>query len=199
VNDREIAFCEAYLVCQNATQAALAAGYSESTAVKNGSQFLKREHIQEYLGQLTKKVESRALADATTVINGYAAIANASPLDVLVQNERGLWEGCAPEDLPDAIRPAISKVHIKDVKNRDGDVIRQTYSYELHDRMQALLQLGKHFQVFGDAPPVQNNLNLFANVPQKQLEELAGKFNQLIGSPSQAQGETVDGEVLPND
>lgn len=198
MNQREIDFAEAYLVCQNAKQAALTAGYSKSTAEKNATMILNRDHIQEYLGQLKEKVESRAVANATTVVNNYASIANASPLDCLVQNDRGHWEGCAPEDLPEKVKPAISKVHVRDVRNKDGDIVSQRYTYELHDRMQALLQLGKHFQVFGDAPPVQNQINMFANVPQAQLEELAGKFNAIIAAPKELQGEVIDGQVLSN-
>lgn len=194
MNNREIAFCESYLVKQNSTQAAIDAGYAESTARQNAHSILTRPHIQEYLGRLNEKAESYAVANATTVINGYAAIASASPLDCLRQDADGLWIGRSPEELPEEVRPAIARVHIRDVRNAEGVVVRQTFKYELYDRMAALLQLGKHFQVFGEAP-VHNTLQLnqFSNVSSDKLEALASAMKDAIGAP-----EVIDGQVLSN-
>jgi phage terminase small subunit len=195
MNQREIDFCEAYLVHQNAKQACLDAGYASTTASRMAIRLLKRSTVQEYLGRLTEKVAARAVADATTVVNSYAAIASASPLDCLVQNDStGYWEGCKPEDLPADVRPAIAKVHIRDVKSKNGTVTAQRYSYELHDRMAALLQLGKHFQVFGEAPTVSFQLNQFSNVSSDKLEAIASAFQDAMHTKERE----VDGEVLSN-
>lgn len=191
MNSKEIAFCESYLVNQNSTQAALDAGYAETTAKRNAHKILMKPHVQEYLGRLNEKAESYAIANATTVINGYAAIASASPLDCLRQDVDGLWVGRSPEELPETVRPAIAKVHIVNVKNDKGLVTGQTFKYELYDRMAALLQLGKHFQVFGEAP-VHNTLQLnqFTNVPSSKLEALASAMQDAIGERTP---EVIDG------
>jgi len=114
----------------------------------------------------------------------------------LVQNDStGYWEGCKPEDLPEAVKPAIAKVHIRDVKSKNGTVTAQRYSYELYDRMAALLQLGKHFQVFGETPIVSFQLNQFSNVSSDKLEAIASAFKDAMHTDEERE---ISGEVLSN-
>jgi phage terminase small subunit len=67
LNDREKAFCRVYVRNQNATAAALEAGYSKATAHVQGSRLLQRPEIQEEIKRLEAKSNEtveRLLKDA---------------------------------------------------------------------------------------------------------------------------------------
>jgi phage terminase small subunit len=176
---KELAFCEGYVRTRNANQSALDAGYSWKTARALAHTLLRKPHIKEYISQLTQKVATVAVADATTVVNGYAQIAFATPFDVLEPDEKGLWKGMAPDQLPSHIKPAIKKVHVKNLKNKDGTT-RQEFRYELYDKMDALDKLGKHFDVFGEKAPSTVNFNQYAQIPTDKLEKLQSAFRDVI-------------------
>lgn len=196
---KEFLFCDAYIRERNAKAAAIEAGYSPKTASHEGHKVLRRPHIQDYLKNLTQKVSQVAIADATTVVNGYAQIAFATPFDVLEPDENGLWKGRPPEELPDHIKPAIAKVHIKEVKNKDG-TIRQEFKYELYDKMQALDKLGKHFDVFGEKPAATFNFNQYQDIPTDKLMKLQSAFRDVIEGEYAPVSDTVPAlSVQPSD
>lgn len=56
MNQRQRAFCEAYLASGNATEAAKAAKYSERTAYAQGQRMLKNVEVQEYLEQRNAEI-----------------------------------------------------------------------------------------------------------------------------------------------
>lgn len=52
LTDKQIRFCQEYVIDLNATQSAIRAGYSEKTAGQIGEQNLKKLEIQEYISEL---------------------------------------------------------------------------------------------------------------------------------------------------
>lgn len=181
---KELLFCEAYLRLRDQKKAAEEAGYSSTTAAKMAGDILRRPHVKAYINQLTKKVTQVAVADATTVINSYAAIAFASPFDCLTYDEEtGLWEGLPPDQIPDAVKPAIKDVRIVEVKPKGakrGEPGRQVFKYELYDKMNALERLGKHFHVFDESPSTVINLNQYSNIPTEKLQKLEEAFKDVL-------------------
>ena len=59
---KEQLFCDEFLKSQDLTKAALAAGYSKSTAKKMGSQLYKRQPVQDYLQTISKTIERETIA-----------------------------------------------------------------------------------------------------------------------------------------
>lgn len=59
VKQRRTRFIKEYLIDQNATRAAKAAGYSEKTAVVQGSRLLRDVHISDAIEQANSKVNNR--------------------------------------------------------------------------------------------------------------------------------------------
>lgn len=57
LTQKQIKFCEEYVLLRNATQAALKAGYSENSAYAIGCENLKKLEIKEYIASLRKEVE----------------------------------------------------------------------------------------------------------------------------------------------
>ena len=56
---KQLAFCRAYIVSNNATQAAIEAGYSEKTAKDIGCQNLKRDRVQDAMAVFRADVAER--------------------------------------------------------------------------------------------------------------------------------------------
>lgn len=56
---KQMAFCRAYIVSNNATQAAIEAGYSEKTAKDIGCQNLKRDRVQDAMAVFRADVAER--------------------------------------------------------------------------------------------------------------------------------------------
>lgn len=63
-------FIDEYLVDFNATQAAIKAGYSESTAYSIGNENLKKPDIKAEIERRVAKLEEKALITKEMVING---------------------------------------------------------------------------------------------------------------------------------
>jgi len=58
LTEKQKKFCKEYVLCLNATKAALNAGYSEKTAYAIGNENLKKLEIKEYIAQLRKDEEA---------------------------------------------------------------------------------------------------------------------------------------------
>lgn len=198
MNRRELAFCAAYAKTRSPTKAAEMAGYSQPR--HNGPRLLNRPHIQEYLNRLGEKVQDHIALDAAEVVNQIGAVAMTNATEFWKQAEDGLWVGLSPSELNDRQRVAVKKVHVRTTKQKyvddDGEVrerMVQEFKYDLYDKSDALVQLGKHFEIFGSDGEESSKGNRFRNLPAGQLERLGALLEQGLN------GETVDGAVLSDD
>jgi phage terminase small subunit len=57
---KQRAFCEFYVVCGNATEAALRAGYSSKTAAQQGAENLRKPYIARYIATHAKSLLARS-------------------------------------------------------------------------------------------------------------------------------------------
>lgn len=73
MNQRKRAFCEAYLVGGNATQAAISAGYSPKTARSQGQRLLTFVDVQEYLYQRNQEISEANTAQMEEVRQFWTA------------------------------------------------------------------------------------------------------------------------------
>ena len=64
---KQQAFADYYIQTGNATEAAIKAGYSKKTAKETGYENLTKPHLQEYIEEKQKELESNRLADITEV------------------------------------------------------------------------------------------------------------------------------------
>ncbi|WP_339016361.1 terminase small subunit [Fusobacterium animalis] len=74
LNARQKAFCEYYVACGNATEAAIKAGYKEKYAGVNADKLLKNTNIQKYIDELMQKLESERIASAEEVLQNLTAM-----------------------------------------------------------------------------------------------------------------------------
>ena len=67
-------FCDEYLIDLNATQAAIRAGYSESTAKQIASENLSKPYLKEYIQNRMAEKEKELIADQDEVLRYLTAV-----------------------------------------------------------------------------------------------------------------------------
>lgn len=67
-------FCDEYLICGNAAEAARRAGYSEKTARAIGGENLTKPAILDYIRQRQKQIESEKIADIAEIMQYLTAV-----------------------------------------------------------------------------------------------------------------------------
>ena len=76
MNEKQKRFADHYLVLNNGTKAAIAAGYSEKTARIKASQLLVLEDVELYIEERRKKISEVSLIDAAWVQNRFKDISD---------------------------------------------------------------------------------------------------------------------------
>ena len=71
---KQQAFCEYYIACHNATQAAIKAGYSKQTARAMGSENLTKPSVREYIEKVAQKATTSRIASAHDVLSFLSSI-----------------------------------------------------------------------------------------------------------------------------
>jgi phage terminase small subunit len=140
-------FCQFYH-CRNpknATQAAKDAKYSEKTATVKGSQLLTVINIKGRLDWLNKEVAEKCGVTAERVIAELAKL-GFSNLKNYVDNNNAIRN---ITELPDEATAAIKSIQTT-VRHDSGDSDGYTekVKIDLHDKKGALVDLGRHLNIF---------------------------------------------------
>ena len=144
LNARQKAFCEHYVACGNATEAAIKAGYSKRTARKIGSENLTKMDIKAYVDELMQKLESERTASAKEVLEMLTSSMRGELKEEVVVVE-GTGDGCS-----------------------DARIIEKQIG--LKDRIKAAELLGKRYRLFTDKVEVEGVLPVMI-VGEDKLEE----------------------------
>lgn len=154
---RQARFVQEYLIDLNATQAAIRAGYSAATANQQGARLLANVGVRAAVDAAMAKRGERALVTGDEVIAELRRIAlsqigkavrwgeGLAVKDALTGEER-IVNGVAlvdSADLDDDTLAAIAEVR----QGRDGSL-----SLKMHDKKGALVDLGRHLNLFRDRP-----------------------------------------------
>lgn len=86
-------FCQEYIKDMNASRSALAAGYSEHTAPKIGSENLQKPEVSQRIAELQRPIAEKAIVDATYVLTSLKAIAERCMQAELVSDKDGVTTG----------------------------------------------------------------------------------------------------------
>lgn len=130
LNVRQKAFCEYYVECCNATEAAKKAGYSEKTAYSIGNENLKKPEIKRYIKEIMDNKLSENILSANEVLSLLSDIAR----------------GKTNEEVITTVGDGVSE--IKKVEKRVSE----------KDRLKALELLGKRHMLFTDKTTVDINI-----------------------------------------
>lgn len=151
LSDKQIRFCNEYLVDYNGTQAAIRAGYSKKTAVEQASRLLINVKVAEYLKSKKIKIASKLEITQERTMQEIGRIAFQDARKFF--NEDG---SLIPiHELDDDAAAAIAGMDIEElfeyedgVKNKIGNLKK----IKRYDKTKALEMLAKHFKIYSDAP-----------------------------------------------
>ena len=92
--DKQKCFCEEYMIDNNATQAAIRAGYSERTARSIGHRLLTKVDIKKYVDALLEERRSACIASSDEVLERLTAVMRGESESEVVVVE-GVGDGCS--------------------------------------------------------------------------------------------------------
>ena len=163
-------FVQEYLVAVNAPQAAIRAGYSKKTAQEQSSRLLTNVTVSESIANGKKLLADQTGVTAKKVIDEMARIGFANMQDYL--------------DLSDPENPTID---LSKITPEQASAIAETrverrglqrrVTIKLHDKLHALVNLGKHLGLFNDRQlhggldggPIQHRTELVFVEPTKRM------------------------------
>jgi phage terminase small subunit len=148
LTDKQIKFCEEYLIDLNATQAAIRAGYSEKTARSIANENLTKPDIQNYLTERQKELKEETGITQKRVLQELSAIAFS---DIRrFYDENGNLKSIT--ELDDEAAAALAGVETEELFAGFGDdraQIGMTKKIKRWDKGKALETLGRHLGIFG--------------------------------------------------
>lgn len=147
LNAKQKRFCEEYVIDLNATQSAIRAGYSKSTAGAIGGENLQKPEIKKFIAKLKKSISNNNGNLAQRVIDELVKIGFSN-----VQHY--IKPGNTIKDLSkidNGRAAAVSSVKktvttFGDDKGHSGT--KEVVEFKLWDKTDALEKLGKHLGIF---------------------------------------------------
>ena len=148
LTDKQIKFCEEYLIDLNATQSAIRAGYSRNSAMEQGYQLLQKTSVTEYLAKRQAELQQATGITQKRVLEEYAKVAF---LDI---RKFYTVDGALKSihELDDDSAGALAGVEVYEEKaGNDAEemVLGTTKKIKTYDKVKALDSLGRHLGLFG--------------------------------------------------
>jgi len=147
MNVQQKRFADEWLIDFNATQAAIRAGYSPNGASVQGCRLLEMPTVIEYITEMQEKMNSKLEVTREAVIQELARV---GLVDI-----RNIFNGSrlrSIDTLDDDTAAAVSSVEVVTNTHRDGEdtYVDYTHKIKLHNKVQALKELGQHFNIYED-------------------------------------------------
>lgn len=149
LTEKQIRFCEEYLIDLNATQAATRAGYSEKTAYSIGQENLKKPEIQQYIQSKQKKLQNKLEITQEKVLQEYAKVAFFDIREIY-NDDNSLK---SVKDIDENSAAAIAGIEVtEETAYEDGQKknIGWTKKVKIQNKIAALEGLGRHLGLFND-------------------------------------------------
>jgi phage terminase small subunit len=175
ISDKQLAFCYEYVKDYNGTQAAVRTGYSQKTAKQQASRLLTKVDIQRVITDFETEIQNKTLISKEKILRELALIGFSDIQDYITIDVSGCVKAVCIDDLPLGVSRAIKKVKEKRViKSSQGskdkqlkDIIQEsTFEFELHDKITALINMGKELGMFRERREV--------GLDEKCVEEILG-------------------------
>lgn len=148
LTEKQIRFCEEYLIDLNGTQAAIRSGYSSKTANEQAARLLANVSIQNYLVERRKQIAGALNITQERVLKEYAKLAFSDTRKYFDDNGRLI----NIPDLDDNAAAALAGFDIMEEKGGNGEgqqvVLGYVKKIKLWDKVKALDSLGKHLGLF---------------------------------------------------
>lgn len=148
MKDKRRRFVEEYLVCRDATKAAVAAGYARTTAGTRGYQFLREPEAAAFIAEHDRALTARLEITAERVLLETARLA--------FSDHRKLYRADGspkpPHELDDDTAAAVAAVETVTRAARGGEPASLVHKVKLGDKQAALASLGRHLGLFNEKP-----------------------------------------------
>lgn len=185
LTDRQVLFCNEYLVDLNATQAAIRAGYSARTATVQASRLLSKPEVEAYLAVLKRAREERTLVDADYVLRRLVEIDEMDVLDVLHSN--GTLK--AVHEWPKVWRQYVCGIEVMESRKKSSgsssnvEEVLETVVKKIKwpDKIKNLELIGKHLSI-------QESMREEERLRREKFER-----HELEAMVTQADGTVTDG------
>lgn len=136
-------FIDEYLIDLNATQSAIRAGYSVSTACEQGARLLANVKVQEEIAKMMAERSRRTGINQDRVVIELARLAFINASDVINANDASIKDNATKDDLA-----CIQSIKVKTSTSKKGKITER--EVRLTDKMKALELLGKHLGMWND-------------------------------------------------
>jgi len=149
------AFAREWVICSNATQAAIKAGYSEDTAKQQGSRLLTNVDVRAFIDKLKTERAAALGFQAIDLLWKLQEVIDFDPLDFF--DSRG---DIKPLDqIPLELRRLITGVK----QTKFGA------EYQIMSREKAIEMLARHHTLFNDKVEIKHD---YADMPPEQLDAM---------------------------
>lgn len=160
-------FVQEYLIDLNATQAAIRAGYSTSTAKDIGCENLAKPNIRARIDEALAERSKRTGINQDRIIRELARIGFVNAENVINTKDATVKEDASEDDTA-----AIASVKVKTVSGDEFDSTEREIKFA--DKLKALELLGKHLGMFKDKVEVSGSLETNTSKLESILEQLKG-------------------------
>lgn len=137
-------FCDAYIRLNNATQAAIKAGYSPKTAYSQGQRLLKNVEVKKILADIRRRFDEISCRTREKWLRELESVAFSRMKDVAKWGP-GYVEVLDCESVSERAHAAVAKVteNTTTIITKDGaEITRSKISVDLHDKLSALIKYG---------------------------------------------------------
>ena len=169
-------FVGEYLKDLNATQAAIRAGYSPSSAAEIGYENLRKPQIATVISEAFKARAERTRVEGDRVVLELARIGFSDMREIASWGEDG-FAYKASDELTDEAAATIAGIVETVTRTRDGGK-RRTLTIKLHDKLRSLELLGRHLGIFTDrinmsSPPADGFVIRLKGLPEKPRKSIS--------------------------
>ncbi|PHM69016.1 terminase small subunit [Xenorhabdus kozodoii] len=158
LTDKQDMFCREYLVDINATQAAIRAGYSESTAAAQASRLLMNVNIQNRIQELMNERNEKLAVNADYVLKRLVDIDQMDVLDILTD----MGDLKQIKDWPKVWRTTLSGMEVVEMGSQDTTALLKKIKWP--DKIKNLELLGKHVKVQAFKEQVEQKVEATHNI-----------------------------------
>lgn len=157
LNTKQQLFAEHYIKLNDATKAAIAAGYSKKTASSQGHRLLKNAEVSAYIRERTEAVLRRVKMEADEVLERLAEHARGD-IGVFIRVNEDTGEPII--DMRGRGKPVHLIKRIKTKKTtssgEDYDTTTTEVEFEMYDAQTALTTLARHHRLLTDKVQVDD-------------------------------------------
>jgi len=140
LTQKQEAFCLNYVKLNNATEAAVQAGYSPRSAALIACENIKKHNVAARIAELRQKAEDATIMDVKERKQRLTEIARAKLTDFMEMGKDGSWVNIGPES---QYPGAVQEIHSRTEYDDDSDKSTVHTSVKLHDPMKAIDLLNK--------------------------------------------------------